>query len=322
MGSFLDKPITEKETGVADGNGLVAAYSSMQGWRVTMEDSHSMVIGVPGEPTLSFFAVFDGHGGDMVPKYAAEHLLERVMESEAWLGDKTAKKLGEALTAGFFTIDDEMRLLPSVKSGEDRSGCTAVVGFVTPTHIIIANAGDSRSVLYRGGATVPMSEDHKPYLEVEQRRIEAAGGSVTMRRVNGDLAVSRAMGDFTYKRRDDLPAKEQQVSVEPDIRIEERTDADEALVIACDGIWDVMTNDEVGAFLRDAYTEGETDNEFLACELLDHCLGKGSRDNMTAMIVQFSGAPIDEGKSAAREEWKKVRAERRALEKEESGREY
>ena len=98
--------------------------------------------------------------------------------------------------------------------------------------------------------------DHKPYNEVEQRRIEAAGGTVTMRRVNGDLAVSRALGDFTYKHATHLPATQQQVSPEPEIHVEARTEQDQFVVLACDGIWDVMSNEEVAAFLLEKIADG------------------------------------------------------------------
>ncbi|CAM9345561.1 unnamed protein product, partial [Ectocarpus fasciculatus] len=79
------------------------------------------------------------------------------------------------------------------------SGCTAVCTLITPKYIICANAGDSRSVLGTGGATKPLSYDHKPHLELERKRIENAGGGVQWKRVDGDLAVSRAFGDFQYK---------------------------------------------------------------------------------------------------------------------------
>jgi serine/threonine protein phosphatase PrpC len=115
----------------------------------------------------------------------------------------------------------------AVLRSEDRSGSTAITAFVTPTHIIVGNCGDSRSVLVRGNKAVAMSEDHKPTNASEEQRIVKAGGTVTMRRVNGDLAVSRALGDFLYKAQSDLPAVAQQVSAEPEIRIEDRTDQDQ-----------------------------------------------------------------------------------------------
>jgi serine/threonine protein phosphatase PrpC len=93
----------------------------------------------------------------------------------------------------------------------DTSGCTSVTAIITPKYIICANAGDSRCVLGTGGTARPMSEDHKPHSVEEKRRIESAGGFVQWNRVDGDLAVSRALGDFTYKHRPDLHPKDQKV---------------------------------------------------------------------------------------------------------------
>lgn len=178
-------------------------------------------------------------------------------------------------------------------NGEDRSGSTAIAALVTPSHIIVANCGDSRCILVRGGEVVEMSDDHKPYNDDEQRRIEAAGGTVTMRRVNGDLAVSRALGDFSYKQQPQLPPESQQVSAEPEIRVVERSPgADQFLVLACDGIWDVMTNHEAASFITSSATEGGLASPVeLAGSLIDECLMRGSRDNMSSVVVAFKAAP-------------------------------
>ena len=136
-----------------------------------------------------------------------------------------------------------------------------------------------------------MSVDHKPYNDAEERRIVAAGGTVTMRRVNGDLAVSRALGDFVYKHAPGRPAEQQQVSPEPEIRVQERSDADAFLVLACDGVWDVMSNSDVGDFLLARTGDGIEALDELAESLIQECLARGSRDNMSAIIVAFKGAP-------------------------------
>ena len=108
-----------------------------------------------------------------------------------------------------------------------------------------ANTGDSRAVLARGGQAVTLSNDHKPYLPGEKERIEKAGGQVKFNRVNGDLAVSRALGDFVYKRCESVAFKEQAVTAFPEIIVEEREESDQFIVLACDGIWDVMSSQEV-----------------------------------------------------------------------------
>ena len=123
--------------------------------------------------------------------------------------------LGNALVNAYVGLDHALRkhqeTTPTDRHKADQSGCTAVCTLVTPKYIICANAGDSRSVLGTDGSAKPLSYDHKPNLELERKRIENAGGSVQWKRVDGDLAVSRAFGDFQYKTRPDLPPEEQKV---------------------------------------------------------------------------------------------------------------
>jgi serine/threonine protein phosphatase PrpC len=127
---------------------------------------------------------------------------------------------------------------------------------------------------------------------VEQDRIQKAGGTVSMRRVNGDLAVSRALGDFVYKTSSQLPAEQQQVSPEPEFVVHERSATkDQFLVLACDGIWDVMENEQVGEYIQAKVAAGVADMGELADMLIRECLRLGSRDNMSVVLVQLPGAP-------------------------------
>ena len=92
------------------------------------------------------------------------------------------------------------------------SGSTAVTCFINGSTIYCANAGDSRAVLCKAGKAVNLSDDHKPMDEVEKDRIEKAKGFVEDKRVNGTLAVARAIGDFSFKREKDLSPEQQQVA--------------------------------------------------------------------------------------------------------------
>ena len=121
-------------------------------------------------------------------------------------------------------------------------GTTACVCLVTPTEIYCANTGDSRAILTRGTSTFELSDDHKPDNEDELIRIEAAGCDVTDGRVAGKLSLSRAIGDLAYKQNCNLSVEEQAITCVPDITRRERNDEDSFLVIACDGIWDVLTS--------------------------------------------------------------------------------
>jgi len=285
MGAFLDKPKTDKVTDKGEGkNGLRYGVSAMQGWRMEMEDAHVCKTNFPGSDDAlkdwAFFGVFDGHAGAKVSQHSADCLLESICEEIKKEKDKTDSKTKsdleyakEGIAQGFFSLDKKLRELPQWSSGEDRSGTTAITVMVTPEHIIWGNCGDSRGLLCRNGKLEFATEDHKPYNSTEKERIEKAGGTVMMQRVNGSLAVSRALGDFDYKRSADLPAKEQLVSPEPDINVNERNEKDEFLFLACDGIFDVMSNEEVIQYIQRQLTL--TDDLAQICSsLLDLCLNK------------------------------------------------
>lgn len=266
MGAFLDKPKTEKETAKGEGNGIKYGVSAMQGWRMNMEDKHICTTDLFMKDS-SFFGVFDGHAGFKVAEYSADKLIECIYECF-----KKEKNLVGGITKGFMKLDDEM--CTKWLKVDDRSGTTAVAAMITPSQIIFANCGDSRGILCRDSKAHFATEDHKPYNEGERLRIEKAGGTVMMQRVNGSLAVSRALGDFDYKKKLDFEPSEQLVSPEPDITAYDRNEEkDQFLLLACDGIFDVMTNDEVVSFVlrRLEYIE---DLSVICSDLIDTCLNK------------------------------------------------
>lgn len=175
------------------------------------------------------------------------------------------------------------------------SGCTAVVGLVRGHCLVVANAGDSRCVVCRLGQALDMSLDHKPEDKTEYNRIRNAGGRVTKEgRVNGGLNLSRAIGDHAYKRNKDLDLRDQMITALPDVKtLDIDPITDEFMVLACDGIWNNMTSQEVVDFVKRELDKG-TRPLSLICEMLfDACLapdttGDGTGcDNMTCIIVQF-----------------------------------
>lgn len=152
------------------------------------------------------------------------------------------------------------------------------------------------------GKAVDMSYDHKPEDEVELARIKTAGGKVTMDgRVNGGLNLSRAIGDHFYKRNKALPPEEQMISAMPDVKVLTLNEEHDFMVIACDGIWNVLSSQEVVDFVNERIKpdqNGKTRSlSSIVEELLDHCLapdtsGDGTGcDNMTCMIVTFQSHP-------------------------------
>ena len=283
MGAFLDKPKTEKQTDGGTGNGLRYGLSSMQGWRVEMEDAHSAIIGIPCLKDWSFFAVFDGHAGAKVSAYCSDQLVEAITTNDDFRAKNSSDVIGgsgpsreqvsKAIKTGFLSLDAKLRGMPQVISGEDKSGSTAVCVMLSPVNLFFANCGDSRALLCRDGRVQYSTQDHKPVNPEEKERIQNAGGSVMIQRVNGSLAVSRALGDFEYKNVQGKGPCEQLVSPEPEVFVEDRSPKDEFIVLACDGIWDVMTNDDVCDFVRDRMQISD-DLQHICNLVIDTCLHK------------------------------------------------
>lgn len=276
MGAFLDKPKTEKLTSFGEGCGIRYGVSAMQGWRMEMEDAHKCAVGLSINKDYSFFGVFDGHAGPKVAQHCSEHLMETIERKydNCKSNADEVDRVKAAVHDGFIEQDEELRSKYPWNNGEDRSGTTAVVVMITPDKIIFGNCGDSRGILCRSGNLEFHTTDHKPYNEAERQRIERAGGTVMMQRVNGSLAVSRALGDFDYKRASELKLTEQLVSPEPDMNVIDRdSNEDQFLLLACDGIFDVMTNEEVIKFVLHKL---ELDNDLpsICSSLIDTCLNK------------------------------------------------
>ena len=179
----------------------------------------------------------------------------------------------------------------SLDSSEDRSGSTCVSLFLTETHIVFANVGDSRAFLTSASTVRFATEDHKPTNPEENRRICAADGFVEMGRVCGNLAVSRALGDYMYKDVPRLSAEEQKVSADADVTVLERSPRDEFVVLACDGIFDVMTSQEVSTFVTQCI-EASLTLEATCEHLLDNCLNLGSKVCGVLAVLVSVRAPL------------------------------
>eukprot|EP00811_Abedinium_folium_P034344 NODE_7232_length_1598_cov_3.278042.p2 GENE.NODE_7232_length_1598_cov_3.278042~~NODE_7232_length_1598_cov_3.278042.p2 ORF type:complete len:403 (+),score=118.84 NODE_7232_length_1598_cov_3.278042:102-1310(+) len=324
MGQGPASPVTAKEScdGSAPEKGLAWGVSCMQGWRATMEDAHIVLPRLEGEGwgETALFGVMDGHGGDHVALFCKRHLPVEVAKGPS-------RDVAAALVTAFHRMDELLReparhrelcslsrVWPTRLAAGARHwscspdwiGCTAVICCVRPDAIIVGNAGDSRAVLSRSGQAVPLSEDHKPNAPGERERIMRAGGSVLRQqigqvvqfRVNGNLNLSRSIGDLEYKRNTERRPSEQMICSTPDVRVFPRGSGDEFLVIACDGLWDVLGNQDAVDFVRERLPQVSSGGNSLSGimeELLDHCLsadlattGGLGGDNMTAMIVLLS----------------------------------
>ncbi|VDK31448.1 unnamed protein product [Dibothriocephalus latus] len=310
MGQLISGPVTLKDTKFCQNGMFSVAASSMQGWRVRMEDSFTCFLNLPDDPSAAYFAIFDGHGGNGVSEYAASHLHTAITSLPEYgkviqFLNTSKGDVEKALRLGFLSLDSEMRTRfshqPTTKSSKadhsprlshketggsvsssgaantivgspnncsrssvlsssvgDVGGSTCIVLLVRDGQIYCANCGDSRAVISCLGVAEAFSTDHKPSLPRERSRILAAGGWISGgNRVNGNLALSRALGDFTFKRNPQLSPVDQIISPEPDVSCRDiRPEEDEFIVMGCDGIWDVLTDQEVVHFVRSRLAAG------------------------------------------------------------------
>lgn len=260
----------------------------MHGWRETMEDAHCALLQVGQHQHSALFGIFDGHSGALCSKYVAEKLPQNVA---------AAKKLDDENELRNIVLQTDEDFLTSVEYRTRDDGSAAIFTIAIYDEekksykLINGNVGDSRTVLAKkegtGFVAITCTNDHKPTDELERKRIEAAGGTVQLSRVDGQLALSRAFGDRMLKVPMDYPRESRKVCANPDF-ITVTAEPGDFLFMACDGIYegDVFTRESVIQWLVEKLKE--VGDPAVACgKLLDECLARGSRDNMSAMIIQF-----------------------------------
>ncbi|KAI7735261.1 hypothetical protein M8C21_021589 [Ambrosia artemisiifolia] len=235
----------------------------------------------------SFYALFDGHGGCEAASYVKEHAMRLFFEGSdlpqaAPAGasdDVFLKQVEESHNKAFLQAD---QALADECSVSDYCGTTALTVLIMGKHIIIANAGDCRAVLCRNGSATQITQDHRGLTCLQEKeRCERLGGYFDEEGyLNGQLGVTRALGDWYMK-------KEKMLIAEPDVRQIVLTDNDEFMIIACDGIWDVMTNQEAVALVR-CQLRQHNDPQRCAKELVNQALRLHSTDNLTAIVVCFN----------------------------------
>ncbi|KAK2449556.1 protein phosphatase 2C [Trifolium repens] len=316
----------------------LCGFSSVCGRRKEMEDaivvkpqlfqvpSMMLMDGHVNENTKQslahFFGVFDGHGGSQVANYCQEHLhsvlVEEIEAAESSLPETNEKnnwqdQWKKVLTNCFQKVDDKIVGVNADNGGSNTNdgsessteetlapecaGSTALVAILTQTHIIVANCGDSRAVLCRGKEALPLSTDHRPDREDERERIEAAGGKIIHwngYRVLGVLAVSRSIGDRYLK---------PWIIPDPEVNYVLREKTDECLILASDGLWDVITNEEACEIARKRILIWHKKNgtnvstgqvhgvdpaaQYAADYLSKLALQRGSKDNISVIVIDL-----------------------------------
>lgn len=250
-------------------------FSEAQGNRSTMEDAHTMIEKFGGKPNQAFFAIYDGHGGRQVADFVKDRLHTNLLRH---LNSGVAPQ--EALKMAYEETDRQIQ--------NTNAGATAVTAFIRGRKLFIANAGDARAVLNRDGIAVRLSYDHKPTDPEEMKRIIAAGGTVRGGYIEkadkSGVAVARAFGDKDFK---------PMVTAEPYIAPE--TDLfppDNFLILACDGVWDVMNDQEAVDLIKNE-PDPQRASELLKNEALRRAqeyqkTNPKFGDNISVMVVKLN----------------------------------
>ncbi|WFD01554.1 protein-serine/threonine phosphatase [Malassezia obtusa] len=276
MGQILSEPIVDKRTTRGEDERHLFCVSDMQGWRISMEDAHAAVMNLPEDANVSP----DERAN--VARYAGRTVHGRLAD----LPEFKERKWEAALHRAFLKTDEDLRVVAALLVPEPGSS--------SGRRMYCANSGDSRCVLGLAGEAKPMSYDHKPSNPEEHSRILNAGGFVEFDRVNGNLALSRALGDFEFKQNASLPAEEQIVTADPQVISHDYTGEEEFLVLACDGIWDCLSNQQVVDLVRRGVAQGK-ELDTITEDIIDRCLAPDAEvggigcDNMTLLIVALLG---------------------------------
>jgi len=261
---------------------------SLQGKRPSQEDQHIHVLNLEGSNkemnNINFFGVFDGHGGKKVSHYLRNNLPNFFLNKF----DKNIYAKNNSFTKYTNQVYDFLQ--NNLKEKHPRAveycGSTACIGIQTKDDkdkniFWVINVGDSRAVLCnKEGKGLQLSVDHKPNLPEEKKRIESLGGKISFDgsdwRVK-TLSLSRAFGDL-----DCCPY----VTHLPNIYKYKINSKDKFIIMACDGLWDALSNQEAVEYVRDLQFKNFTGN--YAKQLGQHALDKGSYDNVTVIIYFLS----------------------------------
>ncbi|KAJ7189612.1 phosphatase 2C-like domain-containing protein [Mycena haematopus] len=288
--------------------------SEDKGARRTMEDAHSFVVDFGGVRGQGFFAVFDGHAGKHAAEWCGCHFTKSIGDTPILACHSPPAPIPDVLNQTFHDVDESLSRMceesagkyiqdvpPSPRSSvsrmqtasspflpasqdSDGNGKSAAEGAsiaIPPSAarrvLYCANAGDARGVLCRAGKAVRLTYDHKGSDKQEAKRITDAGGFVMSGRVNGVLAVTRSLGDSSMK---------EFVVGAPYTTETELCDEDEFLILACDGLWDVTSDQAAVDLIRDV-----EDAQVASQMLLKDALANHTSDNITVLVVRFKNSP-------------------------------
>ncbi|KAJ1382374.1 PPM-type phosphatase domain [Sesbania bispinosa] len=228
--------------------------------------------------------VFDGHGGKSAAQFVRDHLPRVIVEDADF-----PLELEKVVTRSFLETNAEFAKTCSIESSLS-SGTTALTAIIFGRSLLVANAGDCRAVLSRSGVVIEMSKDHRPMCIKERMRIESMGGFIDDGYLNGQLGVTRALGDWHLEGMKEMSGSGGPLSAEPELKLMTLTKEDEFLIIGSDGIWDVFRSQNAVDFARRRLQEH---NDVKQCckEIIGEAIKRGATDNLTVVMVCFHSDP-------------------------------
>ncbi|CAL5007614.1 unnamed protein product [Urochloa decumbens] len=236
-----------------------------------MEDYHVAEYRYENDHELGLFAIYDGHLGDSVANYLKANLFNNILKEPLFWSDPEEAIKNAYSSTNKYILENSKQLGPG--------GSTAVTAIVVDgKDMWIANIGDSRAVVCERGTANQLTVDHEPHTTNERKRIEKQGGFVStfpgdVPRVNGQLAVARAFGDQSLKAH---------LSSEPDIKHIQINSNVEFVILASDGLWKVMKNQEAVNLVKST-----KDPQTAAKRLTSEALDRMSKDDISCIVIRF-----------------------------------
>ena len=261
---------------------------SLQGKRQSNEDQHIHILNQDKSDEnlnpINFFGVFDGHGGKAVSKYLKDNLPQffiNKFNKDIYSNQSSASKY---FVKVFNLLQDKLKNEhPRVAV---RCGSTALIGIhfkdnEEKNRLWLLNVGDTRAIkCNKLNIAEQLTQDHKPNSPEEKARIEQLGGTIEFDGVDWrvkDLSLSRAFGDL-----DCTPY----VTHLPQIYKHRISSSDKFMIFACDGLWDVMQNQDAVDFINEKLLDKKFKGNY-AKELAELAYNKGSLDNITVMVYML-----------------------------------
>lgn len=255
-------------------------FTSVKGRRETNEDRHNIILNINSDDInsnpINLFGIYDGHGGSWVSKYLEANI------PNYYMNKKFIPPFNEEFHIKVFQLI-QSQLLENDLGYSNGSTCLLNLMYKLEDFIYmnIINLGDSRMCIVDiNNVSIPITKDHKPDDSDEKLRLTKMGGEIYKDSEGvvriGDLSLSRAFGDG-----DNAPY----ISQKPDIFYIKIVPNTKYIVMACDGLWDIIKSEDLGKVI-DKILKKKSNPENLAVELAQYALNEGSGDNVSVIVIE------------------------------------